>query len=178
MVRGAAGEAAQHSLLPEIVKALHVGVAARLARGDEAHLDAKEEREAHRLREDARAAGVARERGLVVDLPDPRQAKAGPRDLHEVGAEALRALVRELPGGGTAASDVDGVEGEEEQRPPRGAQVARPHEIGLLEIAPRERPRRGVAVRRRDPARRGVSPVRPWRSKMRSIVRREGTRAR
>ncbi len=128
-------EAPQHALLPERVKALDVGVPARLAHGDETHLDPEEERQPHRLGEDPPGRREARDGRLVVDLPDPRQPQARPRAADEMAAEALGALVRSLLGRDAAPGDVDGVKVEEPHRPAPGAQVARPHQVGLLEVA-------------------------------------------
>src|SRR5712692_5113951 len=144
------GKAAQHPLLPERVEALDIGVAARLALRDEAHLDAEQQRQADRRGEDPPARREPRDRGLVVDLPDARQAKPRPGALEQVAAEALATLVAALPGRDAPATDVDGVEAKEAHRSARRAQVAWSDEVGLLQVAgslgPRPRVRSAGAL--------------------------------
>jgi hypothetical protein len=145
--RGEPGEARrretpQHARLPGGIEAFDVGVTARLALRDEAHLDPQEHGQPDGLGDGS--ADEAADGDLVVEMPDPRQPQAGPGDGDQVVTEALGALVGTLPGRDAAAADVDGVEGIEAQRARRRAQVTRTDQIGLLQITGPLGTRRGI----------------------------------
>lgn len=122
------------ALLPEAVKAFHGSVAPRLSRRDEEKTDAQEEMEPDDLGEAVTIPAPSGCRHLVVHLGDLRQAHNAP-GINEMAAKRERLLVLELAGRGRLSDDIDGVEGIKAGDAAQPPQIARPNQIGLLDVA-------------------------------------------
>ncbi len=135
----------EHALLPEIVEALDVGIPARFAGRDEHEMDPQEQVQPHDQREAMRIPPAAGGRHLVVDLRDPRQPEPAP-GLHEVLAEPVRGLLATLGGCHPPAHHGKRVNRIEAGDPLGTPEMARAHQIGLVEVTREAGPGSGIGL--------------------------------
>ena len=125
---------AEDSLLPEIVEALHVGISPRFSGRDKEQMDTQEQMQPHDQREAVGVPAPASRRHLVVNLGDSGEPQPVPGP-HEMLAEQLGRLVTTLGGRHTPAHHGEGMDRVEAADALWTPEMARSHEVGLVEVS-------------------------------------------
>ena len=136
----------QDPLLPEVVETLHQGIAAWFAGGQIDQVHATQQMQPGHQREHKGIALAARGRHFLVDLRHSRESEPLPSP-HKMLAERVGCLVTNLRSPRPASHHRDGVNRIKPGHAMRPAQVARPHQICLLQIPGLGHPRRGIGWR-------------------------------
>jgi len=132
--QGGTAMAAQHPLLPELIKTLHRGVSARLPGRNKDQMNSQQQVQANDLREAVGVATSSCGRHLVIDLRGGGDSQLSP-SRHQMPTERRGLLIPELTARHRMADHVHGVEGVESGNPLGSSQVSGTHQIGLMQIS-------------------------------------------
>src|SRR3972149_1642466 len=143
--QGSTAMPAQHSLLPQMIKALHTGISTWFSCWDKNHLDPQQQVQSDNLGE---TVGVTTSSGgchLIVHLGAMREAQALPgRD--QVRAEREGLFIPKLSGGHSMPGHIHGMKGIKAGDSLRASKVAGTDQVGLVKINHLFDSKRGIGL--------------------------------
>ena len=143
--QGRTAMAAKHSLLPEMIKALHTGISTWFSCWDKDHLDPQQQVQSDNLGKTVRVTTSSGGCHLVVHLGAMREAQALPgRD--QVRAEREGLFIPKLSGGHSMPGHIHGMKGVKTGDPLRPSKVPGTDQIGLVKITDLFGPKRGIGL--------------------------------